>query len=241
MSLTPESRREEAVAESTKNGFINGFMTLVPSCGALYVALQNPAFVKRTNWQSRTAMVIMPALFVFGYTSEHKLTHKMREIAQETRHSSETVDWAEQELKKAQLRRHMTAEDSKLHVTDLYRQSLATSAGVCIVPGNELGLHHKAANYAAENPFKVLMALAVPTVATIFYGRSGKEHLQPSMKLLHTRVFGQAATISLLLSVMGFKEYMDRYGKFITQADADARVEEMHRVREALLRRLDRD
>lgn len=38
---------------------------------------------------------------------------------------------------------------------------------------------------------------------------------------------------------MGFKEYMDQNGKFITEAQADARVEEMKRVRESLLQRLD--
>lgn len=38
---------------------------------------------------------------------------------------------------------------------------------------------------------------------------------------------------------MGFKEYMDNTGKFITEAEADARVEEMRRVRESLLQRLE--
>jgi hypothetical protein len=41
------------------------------------------------------------------------------------------------------------------------------------------------------------------------------------------------------MGVMGFKEYMDQAGNFITQAEADARVEEMRRVRESLLARLD--
>lgn len=58
------------------------------------------------------------------------------------------------------------------------------------------------------------------------------------MKLLHTRVFGQFATLTLLMSVMGFKEYMDNHGKFITQADAEARVDEMKRVRAVLQQRL---
>ena len=38
---------------------------------------------------------------------------------------------------------------------------------------------------------------------------------------------------------MGFKEYMDNAGKFITEAEADARVQEMRRVRESLLERLE--
>lgn len=41
------------------------------------------------------------------------------------------------------------------------------------------------------------------------------------------------------MGVMGFKEYMDNAGKFITEAEADARVQEMVRVRESLLDRLE--
>ena len=78
-----------------------------------------------------------------------------------------------------------------------------------------------------ENPFKILCAIGVPTVFYIFKGREGQQHLQLQMKLMHTRVFGQFAVISMLLSLMGFKEYMDRNGKYITEADVQSRVAEM--------------
>jgi hypothetical protein len=242
-SLTPKDRSDEASWVATNEGSINGLLTLVPTCGGLYVAMQNAAFVKRTNWQSRTAMVIMPALFMFTWTAEQKLSRKMKEMSEESRHATETVGWAERELTRTkQVRR----ADSKIkkgmdnwttegHLTNLYRQSVEES-GVRIVDGT-LGWHHRAANFVAENPFKTLATFAVPSVAAIFWGQSGQEHLQMSMKLLHTRVFGQFATISLLLGVMGFKELMDQKGKFITQAEAEARVEEMHNVRAALLQR----
>jgi len=58
---------------------------------------------------------------------------------------------------------------------------------------------------------------------------------------MHTRVMGQFSVITMLLGLMGFKEYMDRNGKFITEADADARVAEMGRVRQELLQRLQRE
>lgn len=58
---------------------------------------------------------------------------------------------------------------------------------------------------------------------------------------MHTRVFGQFSVIIMLLSLMGFKSYMDNSGKFITQAEADNRVEEMKRMREELLRRIEFD
>jgi len=251
-SLTPASRAQEATSEATWEGLVNGGLTLLPSMGAVYVAMQqSPAFRAKTNWQSRTALVIMPALFVFGLTSEKKLEHKMKSIAQETRHREETVHWAEQrhrqmaesrEAARDDLNRMQQASasdfDEELQLSNLYKQSVENS-GVRIVPGDQLSFYHVAANYTARNPIKVLAAMAVPSVGWIFYGRTGKQHLDFSVKLLHTRVFGQFATISLLLSVMGFKEYMDQQGTFITQAEADQRVEEMKRVRANLLDRLE--
>ena len=38
---------------------------------------------------------------------------------------------------------------------------------------------------------------------------------------------------------MGFKEYMDQQGKFITQAEADLRVAQMQHTRAVLLERLE--
>lgn len=58
---------------------------------------------------------------------------------------------------------------------------------------------------------------------------------------MHTRVFGQFAVITMLLSLMGFKTYMDSTGRFITQAEADERVEEMKNMREDLLHRIEFD
>ena len=45
--------------------------------------------------------------------------------------------------------------------------------------------------------------------------------------------------LAVLLGVMGFKEYMDRQGKFITQAEADLRVAQMQHTRQVLLQRLE--
>jgi len=238
-SYTPQSRAEEATSAAFTEGMINGFLTFVPSLGALYIAMQNEGFRMRTNWQSRTALVIMPALFTFALTSEQRLSHKMHEIASETKHGNETVKWAElQHQEKMQKMPQLTDKDAEMHLLQLYKESVENS-GVSIVPGDQLGFHHKIANYAASNPIKILAALAIPSIATIFYGRTGKQHLEFSHMLLHTRVFGQFATLSLLLGVMGFKEFMDSNGKFITETEASRRVEGMRQVRQSLIDRLD--
>lgn len=116
----------------------------------------------------------------------------MYEIAKETEHSHQTVRWAESQQQANPSASQVQADQQLMK---LYRKSVEDS-GVRIVPGNELALHHKMSNFVANNPLKTLLGLAIPSVGLIFYGRTGKEHLQLSMKLLHTRVFGQFATIS---------------------------------------------
>ena len=70
MSLTPQSRSAEATSVAMNEGLMNGLMTLIPSTGAVYLAMKNsPRFLARTNMQSRTALAIMPALFVFAWTA----------------------------------------------------------------------------------------------------------------------------------------------------------------------------
>ena len=69
-SLTPAERNAEATAAAMWEGTVNGVMTLIPSTAAVYLAMKNsPRFLARTNMQSRTALAIMPALFVFAWTA----------------------------------------------------------------------------------------------------------------------------------------------------------------------------
>ena len=208
-SLTPHTRNAEATAAAMEEGLISGAMALVPSTGVVYYLTHNvPKFAARTNMQSRTALAIMPALFMFAFTAETRLTHKMHEIAKETEHSHASVKWAEKQLEKhkehleQQQRQPDSSVDNSLdtetHLLRLYQQSVQQS-GVQIVPGDQLNLYQRSANFVQANPLKVVLGLAVPSIAWIFYGRTGKEHLQLSMKLLHTRVFGQFATLSCTL------------------------------------------
>lgn len=181
----------------------------------------------------------MPTLFAFGFAAESKLVHRMEEVAQETVHAHKSVEWAERHHQ-ATKENKVLAIETERQLTNLYRQSVEES-GVRIVPGDRLSLHHRVANYWQENPFKILAMMGVPAVGYIFYGRTGKQHLQLQMQVMHTRVMGQFTVISMLLTLMGFKEYMDRNGKFITEREANARVEEMQRVRASLMERLARD
>jgi len=235
-SLTPGSRSDEATQEAAYEGLFNGVLTLLPSMAAVGYALKKyPGFASRTNWQSRTAITIMPAMFVAALSSELKLAHKMKEIAQETQHVQETAKWANEQWEE---QKHATELNESQHLNLLYQQSLRNS-NVCIVP--HLQWYHKSANFVAANPIKVLAAAAIPTYVWIFRGNNEKQHLQFATKIMHTRVLGQAAAIGFLLTVMGFKDYMDSNGRFISQAEADGRVREMELVRNDLLLRLEEE
>jgi hypothetical protein len=149
-------------------------------------------------------MVIMPAMFAFVFTAEEKMVHRMREVAEETDHALKSVEWAEHQ-------HHVVkqTDTDKEKLRDLYRTSVLAS-GVQVVDAEELGAHHKLGNYVQANPFKVIAGVGIPAVASIFYGQTGKEHVNMQMKILHTRVFGQFAVICTLMGVMGLKEMMDR-------------------------------
>lgn len=122
---------------------------------------------------------------------------------------------------------------------DLYRQSILQS-NVRLVDTPELSSYQKTANYIQGNPFKCIAAIGTPAVAYIYYGQGGKkggpaESFQ--MRLLHTRVFGQFAVICTLIGIMSLKELMDRYGRYITEDDIEARIREMESTRNSLMTR----
>ena len=66
---------------------------------------------------------------------------------------------------------------------------------------------------------------------------SGLTHCRP----LAQNCVSSSLFSSLALTNNSFKEFMDRNGRFISQADADARVADMQRVRAALMERLDEE
>lgn len=158
-SLTPTHRSEEATSAATREGLISGLMTLIPTTAAVYVGLKkSPKFAKATNWQSRTALAIMPPFFVYVLSAEKKLTHKMEEMASQSDHSMKVNEWAHEQLKKDdKLSRKKSFKEgvTNTQLLAMYKQSVEES-GIRIVPGDKLGIHHSAANFFQENPFKIL-------------------------------------------------------------------------------------
>jgi hypothetical protein len=79
---------------------------------------------------------------------------------------------------------------------------------------SSMPIHHRVMNALYDNPFTTIIAMSTPLAATIFYEQSKLTHLTISQRVMASRVYAQAGVIVILLSTMGFREYMDKHGRF---------------------------
>lgn len=155
--MSSQSRADEVTSVAMYDGLVAGALALIPSSAGVYFAMQKPTFVKATNWQSRTALTIMPALFAFAITSENKLNHRIQEMKSENSYAREVSGWAEKKHgeNKQSLQRMETNAALEKQLNEIYHKSVEDS-GVRIIPGDSIGVHHRMANFWQENPFKIL-------------------------------------------------------------------------------------
>jgi len=251
-SVTPLERADEVSQKCFQDGVVAGALTMIPTGGRLYyLQHNNERFRKYTNFQAKTALFIMPCLFAFGVVSETGLINQMHDMAAADEHAKELATWEarrsnlEEKIRKRQAEEEgsptyqpLTDVERQKKLQELYRKSVMES-GVRIVSGDSLSLHHRVANFWQEHPFQILIGMGIPAVAAIFVKRrAGSSSLMLSQQIMQTRVMGQFTVLTFLLSLMGFKEYMDRKGKFITEEEAENRVAEMMEAQRELQFRL---
>uniref|UniRef100_A0A7S1FL74 HIG1 domain-containing protein n=1 Tax=Corethron hystrix TaxID=216773 RepID=A0A7S1FL74_9STRA len=253
--------------ESGKVGMYEGGMaamaTAIPSSMAFfYVYKNNPKFLSRTNVSSRTALFVTPPLFAFFLASELGVIGMADKKLAEKETTVKTVMWAENvtdSLEKAAKATGNDVDTSKEKKTDLGRRrtqiselyKMSVGRNLRIIPdpaqrgsssagtvGYSLPLRHQMANFIADNPFKVLVGVGMPVVGYVFTSQASKKHLQFQQMIMHTRVIGQFTVVVFLLSLMGFKDYMDRNGRFITEYEAASEVTAIEMTREKLRERL---
>ena len=83
-----------------------------------------------------------------------------------------------------------------------------------IVPSTSMPFHHRAMNYFHDRPFVLISALGLPFVGSVLYQQLQIKHLTFSQRILASRVIGQAGVLVIGLSVIAFRDYMDKHGKF---------------------------
>eukprot|EP01038_Epipyxis_sp_PR26KG_P012341 gene12341-16552_t len=74
--------------------------------------------------------------------------------------------------------------------------------------------HHRVLNYCYDNPFVLVSGLGFPFAGVVLYKNMQLTHLTFSQKIMHSRVYAQAGVISILLTTMFFREYMEKRGRF---------------------------
>jgi len=239
--------------EQTKVGVHEGLLaaaaTAVPTTLTwLHYYRNSPTFVARTNVSSRTAVLVMPPLFAFALGAELGIAGMNNHKEVEQNNTAETIIWAERMVDKSS---KVTNENERNdRISDLYKMEvgrnlriipnpdhLKSSSGIVEHP---LPFPYRLANFVADNPFKVLVGVGFPLVGYVFSKEASKTHLQFQQMILHTRVIGQFTVITCLLTLMGFKDYMDNNGRFATEFEAACEVTEIALAREKLIQSLKR-
>mmetsp|Transcript_14408 Transcript_14408/g.22228 ORF Transcript_14408/g.22228 Transcript_14408/m.22228 type:complete len:268 (-) Transcript_14408:532-1335(-) len=238
-SLTPQDRADDATKKATMDGLISAVCMGMASGVSVWYGLNNSAsFRKMTNFQSRTAMIIMPPLFAFAMSSESNLLRYQRDMAED---ATRIKDVTTKTYSNASALSEVNRVETEAQLSDLYKQHLRNKrSGIRIVEGDSLGPHHLLANFWQENPFKMLVALGLPSVAYIFHKYNNKQ-IPFQLKVMQTRIVGQFSVIAFLLGLVGFKSYMDANGKFVTEADAIRDIEDIKRMEFELTERLARE
>ncbi|KAG1690165.1 hypothetical protein DVH05_028373 [Phytophthora capsici] len=79
---------------------------------------------------------------------------------------------------------------------------------------SQLPLHKQAANFVYDHPYRSLMTAGLPLVGGIFAYQTTNTAIARSQQIMHTRIYGQAAVVALLLGSMAFHDYIAKRGRF---------------------------
>ncbi|KAK1935478.1 hypothetical protein P3T76_010703 [Phytophthora citrophthora] len=92
---------------------------------------------------------------------------------------------------------------------------------------SQLPLHKRAANFVYDHPYRSLVTAGLPLVGGIFAYQATNTALARSQQIMHTRIYGQAAVVVLLLGSMAFHDYMAKRGRFEEEEDQVSKIEEL--------------
>ncbi|EQC27143.1 hypothetical protein SDRG_15044 [Saprolegnia diclina VS20] len=95
------------------------------------------------------------------------------------------------------------------YISEMHGESAPTAKTT-----SDLPLLQRTANFVYDYPFRTLVGAAVPLVGFIFLDQNRNANIQFSQKIMHTRIYGQGASVVLLLSTMAFHDYMAKRGRF---------------------------
>jgi hypothetical protein len=94
---------------------------------------------------------------------------------------------------------------------------LSDSSPVMPQTASTLPWYGNTANYLYTHPFQMVAGMALPAVGGILWEQRKHPHLKFSQQIMHTRVFGQMAAVSILITTMVFRDLMSRTGGLFTE------------------------
>lgn len=70
--------------------------------------------------------------------------------------------------------------------------------------------YNKYLNFLYDHPYRMLLGMALPAIGVIFYQEGKSKGIRLQNRLLHTRVLGQGAVLTILITLMTFREVMEK-------------------------------
>ncbi|CAI5736903.1 unnamed protein product [Peronospora destructor] len=114
----------------------------------------------------------------------------------------------------------IVAENHLVHGARNPEMYLATIDGTYVASKKEtsqLKLWQKSANLLYDHPYRALVMVGVPLVGGIYSYQHLNKGISVSQQIMHTRIYGQASVVVLLLSSMALHDYMAKRGKFTAE------------------------
>ena len=79
---------------------------------------------------------------------------------------------------------------------------------------SSMPIHHRAANYMYDHPFVMISSFGCPFAGYVLNSQLKLKHLTISQRVMHSRVIAQAGILTMAMTTMAFREYMDKRGRF---------------------------
>ena len=247
-TLNPSSSSTTVIYSALMSSSLNAVLTLPPLLLSLSLALRSPAFRSATGPSSRTALVVMPALFVWGLSAELNVIGlkreegllRSRELDVSGKRADEVGSLENFASPVVITPASTSSSSSSLGPSSaLYKATVGVAPFRVVTSEDELPVHYKVMNMLYDHPFRLLCACGLPIVAGVYSTQKDYAHLKFSQKVMQTRVLGQFTALSLLLGLMGWNAYMDSYGRFVTEKEAKGMEKEVLSARERMLKHID--
>ncbi len=77
-----------------------------------------------------------------------------------------------------------------------------------------LAVHYRLVNWLYDNPFKMIAACGSTVLLAVLNQQFKHRHLTFSQRIMCSRIFAQAGLVGITITILSFREFMDRRGRY---------------------------